>query len=362
MPAHRERERLMMAAIRDVTEARLPLPELFRQLTPILRGLIGCDALCLHSADPVTGFITSTYADGLDPEGFTLAAHLELWSDDSTRFSSIRGRGRLAASLVDTHEGEPERSVRYRELLAPFGFTDELRIAFDLRGGLWGAAALMRAKGRPAYQAGDLRLAERAARAVAAALRTYFLSSGTAHIDGDQEPAMFVLDPSGRLTFANRQAHALLDDLVDAMRLPSGLPTAFAGIAEHARRSAAGVGTGGPSLARVRTLSGRWLTLHASLLETGPEGYVAVVVTPASPADYMPVALLAHGFSPREQAVVVEVLRGRSTHDIARSLVLTPATVQDHLKSVFDKTGVRSRRELVALLMTAQLTGAAPPS
>lgn len=44
----------------------------------------------------------------------------------------------------------------------------------------------------------------------------------------------------------------------------------------------------------------------------------------------------------------LSLLRGESTATIAAALHLSPWTVQDHLKAIFDKTDVRSRRPFVA--------------
>jgi DNA-binding CsgD family transcriptional regulator len=56
----------------------------------------------------------------------------------------------------------------------------------------------------------------------------------------------------------------------------------------------------------------------------------------------------AYGLTERERDITRLVLRGNSTAQIAAELTITAHTVQDHLKSIFDKTGVHSRRDLVA--------------
>jgi hypothetical protein len=40
-------------------------------------------------------------------------------------------------------------------------------------------------------------------------------------------------------------------------------------------------------------------------------------------------------------------MKGLSTKEIAQALAISPFTVQDHLKSIFDKTRVHTRGELV---------------
>jgi DNA-binding CsgD family transcriptional regulator len=45
------------------------------------------------------------------------------------------------------------------------------------------------------------------------------------------------------------------------------------------------------------------------------------------------------------------ILRGYSTQQIVNDLHISANTVQEHLKAVFDKLGVRSRRELAAALL-----------
>ena len=104
----------------------------------------------------------------------------------------------------------------------------------------------------------------------------------------------------------------------------------------------------------VRTARGRWAVLHASLLPAGGEPAIAVIIEEPAPSELAPVLMMAYGLTKQEQAITELVCRGLSTRELADRLHITPHTLQDHLKSIFDKTGVRSRRELVATILQEQ--------
>ena len=105
--------------------------------------------------------------------------------------------------------------------------------------------------------------------------------------------------------------------------------------------------------ARVQTRSGQWLIAHASRLSGGVAvRETAVILEPGRPADIAPLLLQAYGLTRREAEVAQLVLRGLSTTAIAATLAISDLTVQQHLKLVFHKVGVGSRRELVAQIFT----------
>jgi DNA-binding NarL/FixJ family response regulator len=64
--------------------------------------------------------------------------------------------------------------------------------------------------------------------------------------------------------------------------------------------------------------------------------------------------MLAHELTKREGEVTQCVLKGWSTTEIAARLHISPNTVQDHLKAIFEKVAVGSRGELAARIFTQQ--------
>ena len=106
-------------------------------------------------------------------------------------------------------------------------------------------------------------------------------------------------------------------------------------------------------MARVLTRRGAWVVLHGAPLTSGGPTRIAVIIEPAQPARIVPLLMAAYGLTDREREVTAQVLQGASTAEIAEALVVSTHTVQQHLKSVFDKTGVRSRRDLVGKVFFA---------
>ena len=75
-----------------------------------------------------------------------------------------------------------------------------------------------------------------------------------------------------------------------------------------------------------------------------------MTIRAASPGETFDLACRAHGLTPRETAVVTALVAGVGTREVARDLHVSEWTVQDHLKSVFAKLDVHSRREVLARL------------
>ena len=90
--------------------------------------------------------------------------------------------------------------------------------------------------------------------------------------------------------------------------------------------------------------------MHGSLLGDDAEAPVAVTIEAARGAELARLIADAYDLTEREREITQLVAQGLSTDAIARRLLLSPYTVQDHLKAIFGKTGSSSRGELVARL------------
>ncbi|GGM17408.1 helix-turn-helix domain-containing protein [Nakamurella endophytica] len=315
-----------------------------------VRLAVPYDFACLATADPSTGLISSAFKSRALEVGDEEFAAAEYAYADINQFADIVRRADPVAVLSVDTGGRPDDCRRFREFLRPrFGFTDELRVVLRAAGLTWGMLALYRGPGDPPFTPADGRILSAAHGAVADLIRrTVFGAPPTAANPADG-PSVIVVDDADQVTDITAAARVHVDDLGGWDH--GSLPACVLATVEAARRT--------PELAmtRVAARSGGWLVVRASTF--GPAAasgertpHTAVVtITAATAADTSAMALAARGLSPREQDVAGYVLQGAATSAIAGALHLSPHTVQDHLKSIFVKLGVNSRREMVRQLV-----------
>jgi DNA-binding CsgD family transcriptional regulator len=113
---------------------------------------------------------------------------------------------------------------------------------------------------------------------------------------------------------------------------------------------------------RLRTSSGEWSVMEGAPLEGGEEARVAITVRAATGDEVASILCRAHALTRRERQLVALLRRGLATKQVSDTLGISSHTVQDHLKAIFEKTGVRSRRELISHLVGSTSPSGADPT
>ncbi|NUS42109.1 MAG: helix-turn-helix transcriptional regulator, partial [Mycobacteriaceae bacterium] len=144
-----------------------------------------------------------------------------------------------------------------------------------------------------------------------------------------------------------------LSELPDGDWEAGRLPSAVLTLAGRTLRAAGHSHSGDVTVVRVLSRTGTWVVLHGACLNSTGGRRIAIIIEPADPGRLYPLLMSAYGLTEREKDVTRLVLQGASTSQIAADLVLSAHTVQQHLKSIFDKTGVRSRRDLTGKVFFA---------
>ncbi len=322
----------------------------------VLERVIGFDGGFLVTVDPATLLPTGVgFGDGAEPDLLPRLIEIELCEPDFNKFSTMVRQGRRAASLIDATQGDLGQSIRHRELCRPSGFDDELRVVCTDTTGTWGALTLARESGRPRFDESEVGFLASLAPLLANGFRRAAILGG-ATTGAQRATDVVVLGPDNSVVMATEGAERWLADLAASDKPGTDLPIAVLAVAARARRIVSGYqhGLDRPSersaQARVRAAAGRWVTVRGSVLGDGPDSPVAVVMEEVLAPELAPLIADAYGLTERERRVTELVAQGLSTNDVAQRLHLSTYTVQDHLKSVFDKTGTSSRGELVARL------------
>ncbi|HET9519089.1 MAG TPA: helix-turn-helix transcriptional regulator [Actinoplanes sp.] len=259
--------------------------------------------------------------------------------------------GLTAAARLD----EPAASVLWRELLRHHGVTDIASVSFRDRYGCWAFLDLWRTGGT--FTTDELAFLDAVSDLLTGHLRRCVAAcfdTGGVPTARDPGPVMLLLDAGLRVLGQTPQTRDYLHRLLpDSTADP--VPAVAYNVGAQLLATETGV-TVEPPLARMHLAGGRWLTMRAARL--GPPAdttaQIAVTVEDSPLPDRTAVFARACGLAARETELLHHVATGADTRTIATRMFLSENTVQDHLKSIFDKTGTRSRR---ALLSRAAGTG-----
>ncbi|MFB8135956.1 helix-turn-helix transcriptional regulator [Streptomyces mirabilis] len=316
----------------------------------VLLDAVPADVWCGVVLDPSTLLDTG----GQHESGFPESSMRRLFEiehveqDDVDNLRALTRRSGKVSLLSRSTDGRLDESKYYREILRPLGLTDELRILLRHGPRTWGLLVLCRDAHTRPFSAAELAVAEAVSVPACAALRRSLLLSGVDRGPLPDAPGWVVLDGDLGIRSMSPTAQHWLDQLQEqhAPGRGEGGPYLLRALAVQARGEQAGAG----AHVRAPTGTGRWISLRAWPLEQDGEPAVVVSVGPTEPAELTALILDVYGLSPRAREIAQHVLLGRSTSEIAGHLGVSEYTVQDHLKQVFGKVGVRSRRELVAEL------------
>jgi DNA-binding CsgD family transcriptional regulator len=332
----------------------LPVPEFARAVGSALLRAVPAEGTCLMTVDPATMLPTAEFVEnGLPAAEMLRLVEIEVREPDFNKWTRLARAEHPAASLSEVTAGDLDRSLRQREVRSPGGFADELRAVLAGSTGVWGELTVFREAERPHFSSAEVQFVSATAGLIADGLRRGLLLDAAQ--SGVDDVGLLVLDADDGVSLSNAAADRWLDELGAGDRQGSRMPLVIPAVARQAR--AIGGPDPVPARARARTRSGQWVIVRGSLMGDGPEAPVAVMLDAARPAEMAPLIADAYGLTDAERRVTELVAQGLSTRQIAGRLRVSDYTVQDHLKSIFTKSGTRSRGDLVATLFFDHYAG-----
>jgi DNA-binding CsgD family transcriptional regulator len=331
--------------------AGLDAMALGRETVRRLRSVLGIDAAFVATVDPATMLFTAAATE----EPLAGAAQLflanELARHDVNHFADLAAATVPVRSLDQATGGDRDASARHAAIMRPLGLGDELRVALRTRRACWGVMCLHREARAAGFSPREHDVITKIAPHIAEGFRRALLatySTGPLPAPGH---GVVVLDQAGSVTSVNDAAERWLAQIPDS-EWPSScqLPVPLLAAAAAASHDQAERERPAPAV-RLRTTRGDWLSVHASRLHGSGDKSTVLILEEPGPGEITSLILDSHGVTGAQARVVALVLRGCSTKQIVSQLAISQYTVQEHLRAVFDKLGVRSRQELAAALL-----------
>jgi DNA-binding NarL/FixJ family response regulator len=352
----RARERIGAVVSEPVDARRLRL-----HVLAVLREVIDFDAYVWLLTDPVTTVGAAPVADvPCLPE---LPALIKAkYATPVNRWTVLQLQTSPAGILSDAVGGELDRSLMWREVLCRYGIGDMVSAVFADQFGCWGFLDLWRNNTRGSFSAADAAFLAAVAAPLATALRhcqaRTFVDPATQHRP-DLGPVVLTLDDDLRITSRTAASRGWLDALLPPEADERAIPASVYNVAAQLLAVEQGVDAH-PAFARTHLADGFWLALRAARLSpdqppASGAGTIVVTIEEASASERVELFGRAFGLSAREYELVGLLATGSDTRSMAREMSLSEHTIQDHLKSIFAKTGAHDRVTVLSRALGTRL-------
>jgi DNA-binding NarL/FixJ family response regulator len=330
------------AEIRDDRSLRL-------QVLGVLREVIDFDAYVWLLTDPVTTVGVAPLADvPCLPE---LPALIRAkYATPVNRWTVLRLQSSAARTLSDAVGGCLSKSLMWRAILSRYGIGDVASAVFADQFGCWGFLDLWRNNTSVPFSAADGGFLAAIAAPLATGLRRCqagtFTDPATPHRP-DLGPVVLMLDDDLRIASRTAASRAWLDALLPPEPDQKAIPASVYNVAAQLLSMENGIDAH-PAFARTHLADGFWLALRAARLsaDRSPADRAATIVVTieeASASERLELFSRAFGLSAREEQLFGLLATGSDTRSMARQMSLSEHTIQDHLKSIFAKTGAHDR-------------------
>lgn len=257
------------------------------------------------------------------------------------------------ALLCEATGGDLAQSLIWRDLLAHHGVHDAASVVFADRFGCWGFLELWRSETAGRFSRDEARFLADLVEPLTLALRRLQANTFTVRHTRERPrvgPVVLVLSPELQVRGQTAETAEYLRLLIPPAPHRAPIPAVAYNVAAQLLAIEAGVDSHASS-ARVHVTDGLWMTARAARLDgPGPasDQDIAVTLEESSGAERVDMFGRAFGLTIRERELVNHLVAGLDTREVAQRMFVSENTVQDHLKAIFAKTAVRSRRTLLA--------------
>ena len=315
----------------------------FRQeVLEVLRPAVDFDAHVWLLTDPTTAVGSAPFADVPSLRALPETIRLKYLCPENrwTTLESARAVSLAAAGEAGEWHGFLDR----------YAVRDVASVVFRDHQGCWGFLDLWRAGA--VFTQEELDLLTEALAPVTAALRAReALHFEAVASDLPTDPAVLLLAPDLAVRRQTPAAESYLRALLPTPDDRRPVPAAAYNVAAQLLAVEAGVDRH-PAWSRVWSRPGLLLTFRAARIHRRDRPMdssdIAVTIERTTAGERLDLFGRVHDLTPREMDVLRCLTEGDDTREVGARLHLSAYTVQDHLTSVFDKTGVRSRRVLLA--------------